>query len=50
MVKPVQLNEASSKKAVADYLIKQNRPYSVQNILDNLRGTVPKKICEKVLD
>lgn len=48
--KPVSLNEASAKKAVADYMIRQNRPYSIQNILDNLRGTVPKKICETVLD
>ena len=31
-------------------MIRQNRPYSIQNILDNLRGTVPKKICETVLD
>lgn len=31
-------------------MIKQNRPYSVKNILDNLRGAVPKKVCETVLD
>ena len=31
-------------------MIRQNRPYSIQNIMDNLRGAIPKKICETVLD
>lgn len=48
--KPVTLNEAGAKKAVAEYMIRQNRPYSIQNIMDNLRGAIPKKICETVLD
>lgn len=43
------LNEKDSKLAIKEYMIKQNRPYSVQNLLDNMHGRVPKKICEKVL-
>lgn len=39
------MNEAQSMKAITDYMIKQNRPYSIKNIFDNLRGSVPVKIC-----
>ena len=30
-------------------MVQQNRPYSIQNIMDNLHGRIPKKICENVL-
>ncbi len=31
---------------VLQYMIKQNRPYSVQNVFDNLHGDIPKaKLC-----
>jgi predicted transcriptional regulator len=31
-------------------MLKQNRPYSLQNVLDNMHGAVPRKICQTVLD
>ena len=31
-------------------MIKQNRPYSLQNVIDNMHGKVPRKICQTVLD
>ena len=37
-------------RAVQDYMIKQNRPYSLQNVIDNMHGKVPRKICQTVLD
>jgi len=40
------LSEKDAKKAIAEYMIKQNRPYSLQNVVDNLRGTVHKKIAQ----
>jgi len=46
----VTLNEKDSKTAIAIYMEKQNRPYSIQNILDNMHGKVKKTICQKVLD
>ena len=27
----------------------QNRPYNVQNLMDNHGGTIPRKICEDVV-
>lgn len=35
---------------VAEYLLVTNRPYSVINVCDNLRGAVKKKDLEKILD
>ena len=34
--------EASWKKAIVDYMVQQNRPYSSQNVFDNLHGVIPK--------
>ena len=44
------MNEADSLVAVKEYMIKQNRPYSLQNVLDNMHGRIPRKICQTVLD
>lgn len=35
---------------VLDYMTKQNRPYSLINIFDNLHAAVKKPLLEKVLD
>ena len=46
----VMMNEKEAKTAVADYMQSQNRPYSIQNVMDNLHGRIPRKICQQVLD
>ncbi len=35
---------------VLQYMKAQNRPYSVQNVFDNLRGEVPKSKVSAALD
>ena len=44
------MNEKEAYEAVLKYMEQQNRPYSIQNIMDNMHGRIPKKICENVLD
>lgn len=44
------MNEKEAYEAVMKYMEQQNRPYSVQNIMDNMHGRIPRKICETVLD
>ena len=44
------MNEQEAHTAVSEYMQSQNRPYSLQNVMDNLHGRIPRKICEKVLD
>ncbi len=39
------MNASESRTAILDYMIKQNRPYSLQNVLDNMHGRVPKAIA-----
>ena len=46
----VMMNEKEAHAAVSEYMQSQNRPYSLQNVMDNLHGRIPRKICEKVLD
>jgi len=43
------MNEKEAYEAVLKYMEQQNRPYSIQNIMDNMHGRIPKKICENVL-
>ena len=43
------MNEKEAYQAVLVYMEQQNRPYSIQNIMDNMHGRIPKKICENVL-
>lgn len=38
------------ESVIFQYMKEANRPYSVQNIFDNLRGEVKKAQCQKVLD
>ncbi|KAI8352693.1 Tat binding protein 1-interacting protein-domain-containing protein [Mortierella sp. GBAus27b] len=39
-----------SEKLVLDYLIKQNRPYSVTDIVSNLHAAVSKTECQRVIN
>ena len=43
------MNEKEAYQSVLVYMEQQNRPYSIQNIMDNMHGRIPKKICENVL-
>lgn len=36
------MTDKEAKKAIGDYMVKQNRPYSLQNVLDNMHGRVKK--------
>ena len=45
----VMMNFKQAYAAVAEYMHVQNRPYNVQNVMDNHGGTIPRKICEDVL-
>jgi len=39
-----------ARTAIAEYMEKQNRPYSVQNVIDNLHGRIKKVQAQKILD
>lgn len=40
---------AATKKAVEEYLLRHNRPYSVQDILNCFQSTMRKRQCEEAL-
>jgi len=44
------MTDKEAKVAIKEYMIKQNRPYSLQNVLDNMQGRVKKSTGTKVLD
>lgn len=49
--KPVVIkSEAEARKVIFEYMEQQNRPYNVQNVMDNLQGRVKKAMTTKVLD
>jgi len=39
------MSEKEAKAAIKEYMIKQNRPYSLQNVIDNMHGRVKKTMC-----
>jgi Fe2+ or Zn2+ uptake regulation protein len=43
-------NIPNFEESVLQYMRKQNRPYSVQNVFDNLRGEIPKAKVSLALD
>ena len=47
---PPVSTEASAKKIILQYMIHQNRPYSVIQVHDNLHGRIPKQTVQRVLD
>ena len=49
-VSKVMMSENEAKTAVKAYMEQQNRPYSIQNVLDNMHGRIHRKICQQVLD
>ncbi|KAF9578089.1 hypothetical protein BGW38_006313, partial [Lunasporangiospora selenospora] len=42
--------EGKAEKLVLEYLIKQNRPYSVTDIVNNLHNAVSKTECQKAVN
>ncbi|CAI2369696.1 unnamed protein product [Moneuplotes crassus] len=44
------MNDVEAKEAISKYMEAQNRPYSIQNIIDNLRGEIRKAQTQKILD
>eukprot|EP00347_Sterkiella_histriomuscorum_P015648 403356227 len=44
------MTDKEAQTAIHQYMIKQNRPYSVQNVIDNLHGRVKKAQAQKFLD
>ena len=46
-----QLNLSSDEeRKVIKYMLQQNRPYSILNLFDNLRGAIKKKLLENTLN
>jgi len=37
-------------KEILEYMKKTNRPYSLQNIFDNMHGKIKKSVMQKALD
>lgn len=46
----IAANRANAIGVLTDYLEKNRRPFSVQNLFDNLRGEIPKKLLQELLD
>jgi 26S proteasome regulatory subunit (ATPase 3-interacting protein) len=44
------MTDQEAKKAISEYMIKMNRPFSVQNIIDNMQGRVKKTSAQTILD
>jgi Fe2+ or Zn2+ uptake regulation protein len=44
------LSESQSRALILEYMVSQNRPYSHQNVFDNLHGKVKKASVPKILD
>ena len=44
------MKHPEAKAAIQQYMKAHNRPYSIQNVMDNMHGRVPRKICQDVLD
>lgn len=46
----VCLNDKEAETQIAEYMEKQNRPYSVQNIIDNFGGRLKKTQTQRIMD
>eukprot|EP00347_Sterkiella_histriomuscorum_P019760 403340394 len=44
------MNDQEAEQAIAEFMEKQNRPYSVQNILDSFQQRIKKTQCQKIMD
>lgn len=42
--------EGEAERVILDYMTRQNRPYSVGNVVDNLHKAVAKPVAQRVLD
>jgi 26S proteasome regulatory subunit (ATPase 3-interacting protein) len=43
-------SEPQARELIFDYLKSKNRPFSVQNLVENLHGQVKKAMCQKCVD
>ena len=48
--KKVMLDDDEAKKAIAEFMEAQNRPFSVQNLIDNLSGRIKKTQTQRICD
>ena len=48
--KKIMMDASEAHVAISEYMLKQNRPYSILNVFDNLHGKIPKKILQATLD
>ncbi|KAG0008711.1 hypothetical protein BGZ81_003913 [Podila clonocystis] len=48
--KTAALKGDKNEKLVLDYLIKQNRPYSITDIVSNLHNEISKTDCQKIIN
>ena len=46
----VPFTDAEAETTVAEFMEKNNRPYSVQNLLDNFQHQLKRTQCMKVMD
>ncbi|KAA6396617.1 MAG: putative homologous-pairing protein 2 [Streblomastix strix] len=44
------VSKDDAEQVLLDYINKQNRPFSVQNLIDNLHGQVKKAVAQRALD
>ena len=44
----VMLDDDEAKKTIAEYMESQNRPYSIQNLMDNLGGRIRKVQTQRI--
>ena len=48
--KKVMMDDDEAKKAIAEYMEAKNRPFSVQNLIDNHSGRIKKNQTQKIWD
>ncbi|TNV77411.1 hypothetical protein FGO68_gene16095 [Halteria grandinella] len=44
------MTDQEAEKAIAEFMEKQNRPYSVQNMLDHFQQRIKKIQCQRIMD
>jgi len=49
-VEKVMMTATESHKAISEYMERQNRPYSLQNVMDNLHGRITRKNAGDALE
>ena len=44
------MSDKEALEAITEFMIRQNRPYGVQNVIDNLQGRIKKVQTQKIMD